>query len=40
MGADVIAQLVQDGAKALVGAMATDTWAQIRERNAARALAL
>lgn len=30
----MIAQLVQDGAKALVGAMATDAWAQIRERVA------
>ena len=31
MGADVVAQLVQDGAQTLIGAMVTDTWAQVRD---------
>jgi hypothetical protein len=34
MGAEMIAQLVQDGAQALVGAMVTDAWAQVRDRVA------
>lgn len=34
MGVDVIAQLIQEGAQALVGAMATDAWAGVRKRVA------
>jgi hypothetical protein len=34
MGADLLAQLVQDGAQTLVGAMVTDAWTQVRDRVA------
>jgi hypothetical protein len=34
VGADLLAQLVQDGAQTLVGAMVTDAWTQVRDRVA------
>lgn len=34
MGTDLVAQLVQDGAQTLIGAMVSDAWAQVRDRVA------